>query len=152
MKRYLRCRLGQGDDSRLLCVMMRRSFGAESFTAFWQYWNPVYGYCLYRLCYRPLHRFLPRAVCVVATFAASGFLLHDLPFGWGVGLAVTDRIPFPFVTVWFVTIGLVVSFAEMLDLSLHHASFRSRVLVNAAHVFLPFVTTLVLSYVVYAIC
>ncbi len=42
------------------------------------------------------------------TFAASGFLLHDLPFGWWVRLIryfQGGAFPIPFVTLWFVLMG-----------------------------------------------
>ena len=149
LTRYIQHRLGQGDDLQLIAVMFRRSFGASSFTAFWQYWNPVYGYYLSRLCYRPLRAVLPRVFSVIATFATCGFLLHDLPCGWGIGFAVAHRVPFPFVTTWFAMIGIIVILAETIHMDLKALSFGARIVVNAMHVVVPFVITMVLAYTVY---
>jgi hypothetical protein len=146
---YVRRRLGEGDGITLLTVMIRRSFGASSFGEFWRYWNPLYGYYLYRLCYRPLRTFLPRFVCLVATFAFCGFILHDLPFGWSVGLAVANRIPFPFVTVWFVLIGIVVVIAEATSLNMAGTPFFVRASVNAGHLIVALVLTGFVVYLVY---
>ena len=45
--------------------MLRRSFGARSFAGFWQYWNPVFGYCLGRYIFVPLKRVSPPSVALV---------------------------------------------------------------------------------------
>jgi hypothetical protein len=105
---YVRRRLGgSGGDLSMLGRMFSRSFGAGSFAEFWRYWNPVYSFHLARYCYRPLHRRgMPQWMAVVATFAASGFFLHDLPFWWGVRALRTGSFPVPFVTVWFVIMAV----------------------------------------------
>ena len=145
LTRYLHHRLGRGNDLQLIGVMFRRSFGARSFTSFWQYWNPVYGYYLYRLFYRPLRAILPRAVCVIATFAVCGFLLHDLPFGWSIGFAIARKVPFPFVATWFTIIGIIVIVAETMHMDMKELSLSTRVLVNATHLVVPFVITMILT-------
>jgi hypothetical protein len=150
LEKYLRYRLGEGNDMTLLKVMVRRSFGASSFAGFWRYWNPLYGYYLDRLCYRPLRTFLPRFLCVIATFALCGFLLHDLPFGWSVGLLFVHRIPFPFITVWFVMIGIVVVTGEAVNFGMTDRPFAVRASLNTAHIILPFVLTIFIAYLAYA--
>ncbi len=38
-----------------LRIMLHRSLGARSFAAFWQHWNPIWGYALGRFAYaRPV--------------------------------------------------------------------------------------------------
>src|SRR5690348_16822353 len=80
LNQYLARRLGQG-SATMLRTWVVKALGAPSFTEFWQYWNPVYGYFLYYYAYRPLHRFLPRALAMWLTFVACGFVLHDA-LGW----------------------------------------------------------------------
>jgi hypothetical protein len=40
-------------DAKSLPNMLHRSFGAASFAAFWQYWNPIWGYGLGKYVYTP---------------------------------------------------------------------------------------------------
>jgi hypothetical protein len=114
---FIRKRLGCADnDFVLLQRMVSRSFGAGSFSRFWRYWNPVYSYYLGRFCYRPLRKMLPRPLAVVATFACSGFLLHDLPFWWGVTALKTRSIPVPFVALWFAVMAVLLLVGDRLRL------------------------------------
>ncbi len=105
--------------------MFVRSFGAKSFAAFWRYWNPVYHYYLYYWCYRPLRSFLPRPVALALTFAACGFLLHDLP-----------HLPFtgvPLITIWFSLLAVGVVAGELLRMDLSRRRFTVRVMVNVVY-------------------
>ena len=109
--------------------MLVRTFGAPSFDQFWRYWNPVYGYLYYR-CYRPLRRFFPRAVCVLLTFAASGFLLHDLPFGWWIRL-IRSIETVPFVTLWFCLMGALTLVSRALGWNMSSLPMWVRVTLNS---------------------
>lgn len=133
---YLRRRLaGPGGDLGMLGRMFSRSFGAGSFAEFWRYWNPVYSFHLDRYCYRPLRRRrVPRSLAVIATFAASGFILHDVPFWWGVRVLRTGTLPVPFVTVWFVAMAVFALVGERLHLSYATLPVVARVAINGTHI------------------
>ena len=131
--------------SRQLNEMLSRSFGAASFDRFWHYWNPVYGYALYYWCYRPLRRYLPRSVCVLLTFFASGFVLHDLPFGWWVRLIQyyqTGHLPIPFVALWFSLMGGLTLLSQGMKLDLAKCSFAVRASTNGGCILLALITAL----------
>ena len=119
---YIVRRLGiRSDDLRSLDKRQRaryflsrvffRPFTAPSLTLFWRYWNPVYGYYLSKYIYRPCRMILPHSICVLVTFAFSGFFLHDI-FGW---LANGQLTP-PYITTWFALIALGIVLSEKLDL------------------------------------
>ncbi len=108
--------------------MFSRAFTASDLTRFWQYWNPLGGYCLGYFCYAPLRRFAPRSLCLIVTFAVNGFL-HDLALLWPWGLARTERLPFPFpvFTLCLVMIALILLAAERYRLTLANLSSPMRV-------------------------
>jgi len=149
LERYLKYRLGSEYKVNPIGAMLRRSFGARSYTAFWQYWNPVYGYYLYRFCYRHLRSILPRNSSVIFTFAVCGFVLHDMPFGWLILAIVTGRFPFPFVAVWFTMIGITVTVSEAAHMDLRGASFPTRLIVNAIHIVISFIITMSFMRIIY---
>lgn len=138
---------GERDAAALLKKMFILSLGAESFREFWRYWNPVYGYFLYYYCYRPLRGLLPTPLCVIATFGASGFFLHDLPFGWWIRAIRMQRQPLPFVALWFLQIGLIVLLTDALNLTWRNQPLMVRALLNVGWVVLPFLSTLYLQAV-----
>lgn len=128
--------------------MFVRAFGAGSFDEFWRYWNPVYGYFLYYRCYRPLRRFLPRTLAILLTFAASGFLLHDLPFGWWVRalrFLQTGRFPIPFVALWFSLMGGVTLLTRALRLSLARQPLGVRATLNTAWILVTLLIALAIT-------
>ena len=127
--------------------MFRRSFGAGTPAEFWRYWNPVYGYYLYYRCYRPLRRWLARGPALLLTFAASGFLLHDLPFGWWVRVLKARSLLLPFVSLWFVLIGAAVLLTEALNVSYAGRPLAVRLAANALSILLPLALALWLSRV-----
>ncbi len=132
---FIRRRLGsEGGDLGQLKRMFGRSFGAGSLAGFWRYWNPVYAYYLDRFCYRPLRRWLPRPLAVLATFFCSGFLLHDLPVWWGVAALKTHSLPIPFVGLWFTLMAALTLVAEKLRLDYSVLPLGARVAVNASHI------------------
>lgn len=113
LTKYIEFRLGQGAWTQLR-NWLTRTWGAPSFSAFWRFWNPVYGYFLFYYCYRPLRRLIPRAPAVVITFLICGFVLHDV-LGWVMG----GKVHFPEMTLMFLLWGggVVVSDALLMDLS-----------------------------------
>jgi hypothetical protein len=90
---------------------------ARSFSEFWRFWNPVYGYVLLFFIYRPLRRHVPRPVAVYLAFLASGFLLHDLPFNLSADLFL-GRIGIPAVTLLFALFGALTLVGEALRVDL----------------------------------
>ncbi len=148
LTQFISKRLGDEQNAGVLLKrMFVLSFGAPSFREFWRYWNPVYGYFLFYYCYKPLRRTLPRAVCVVATFFVSGFVLHDLLFGWWIRAIRMESLQFPFVGIWFSLMGLLVLLTSALHLSWPGQPFMIRVLLNSACIVLAFLLALVLSSV-----
>ncbi len=146
LEQFITKRLGdQGEPLELLRRMFILSFGAASLREFWRYWNPVYGYFLNYYCYRPLRSVLPRPVCVLATFFVSGFVLHDLLFGWWIRAIRMQGLPFPFVGVWFALMGLFVVLTNALHPNWGNCSFTVRVLLNSACIVLAFLLALILS-------
>jgi hypothetical protein len=145
---YIERRLGSGVPLQQLRSMFTLSFGAGRPTEFWRYWNPVYGYYLYLWCYRPLHRWLPRGPALLLTFAASGFLFHDLPFGWWVRALSTRLLPLPFVSLWFVLIGIELLLSEALNVSYTARPFAVRLAVNALAILMPLAVAFWLSRVI----
>jgi hypothetical protein len=151
LKQFIEARLGkQTGEINMLKEMLVRSFGASSFHEFWRYWNPVYGYYLYYKCYKPLKKYLPRSLCVMLTFAASGFFLHDLPFGWWIRFIRyfdTGSFPLPFVTIWFSLMGAFTLITRALKVDVGGQKFAFRVIVNSLCTIVPFVITFVLTQV-----
>ncbi len=145
---FVQQRLGGGSDLDRLGRMFSRSFGAGSFTGFWRYWNPVYSYYLHRFCYRPLRRWLPRPLAFVATFACSGFFLHDLPFWWGVAALKTRSLPVPMVTLWFATMAVFALAEASLGVEYSALPFRARVALNVLRVAVAGLAALALATLV----
>ena len=128
LRQYLRFRLGSAGGGSAWFNFFLKPFGAASFAEFWRRWNPVYGYYLYYFCYRPLSRGLPRPLAMLITFAACGFLLHDLP-AW----LVTRRVLPPGATIAFVFFGVGAILGETLHMDLSRWPAWGRVIVNLAY-------------------
>lgn len=105
--------------------MLHQSLGAASFGGFWRYWNPLWGYYLGRYVHRPLRRFMPSALAVVATFVVSG-AIHDA----AVYLA-TGSTKFLF-TLWFGVLGTMVVVGSRRGLRYEFRVWPMRALTNIA--------------------
>lgn len=114
-------------DTGSLRAMLSRSFGARSFAAFWQHWNPIWGYALGRFVHAPVRRFAPAWVAVVTTFLVSG-LLHDIAATVGRG-SVTFV-----VTPWFLLLAIGVLVARATDMDLSRHPWWRRAVVNLTYV------------------
>lgn len=123
---YIERRLGRGATTQLRNVLVR-PLGASSFSQFWRYWNPVYGYFLSYYAYRPLRRVLPRPLAVWLTFVGCGFLLHDL-----VGWAWAGHACFPEVTAMFALFGVGAVLSDALRVDLARYPFAVRAFANAS--------------------
>lgn len=106
--------------------MMRRAFGARSFAGFWQYWNPIFGYCLGTFVFSPLKKVLPSSVALILTFLVTG-IVHDL-----VTMAVRQDVAFLF-TPWFFFLGIGVVLGKVADMDIAASSWTVRVAVNLAY-------------------
>jgi hypothetical protein len=146
LKQFIELRLGkQTSEINMLKEMLVLSFGTNSFHEFWRYWNPVYGYYLYYKCYKPLQKYLPQYLCVILTFAASGFFLHDLPFGWWIRFIrffQTGDFPLPFVTIWFSLMGVITLITRVVKVDIKEQKFIFRVMVNSICIIVPFAIAL----------
>ena len=92
--------------------MLHRSLGAGSFAAFWQYWNPIFGYYLAKYVDSPLRRIVPRSIALVLTFAICG-ALHDVA-----ATAVRGSVGFFCTTMFFFFgVGVLVGRWAGLDFS-----------------------------------
>jgi hypothetical protein len=123
--KYERRRLGNpGTQWEGIAYSVRRSFGASSFGGFWRYWNPLFSYFLYYLCYKPLSHYLPRSLAVLLTFLVSG-AIHDL-----VASLVTLK-PFILFTPVFLVFGLLVCGEEQLGWSFKGMPFWLRASIHS---------------------
>jgi hypothetical protein len=107
--------------------MLRRSFGAPSFAGFWRHWNPVRGYWLARLAFRPARRWVPREAAVVWTFAVSGFA-HDLVI---IGVRRSFVLIF---TPWFLLVGAGVIAGARAGMDLSRLPWLARAVVHVGFI------------------
>lgn len=110
------------------------ALGAGSFRGFWQHWNPLYGALLQTLVYQPLRPLVGRSAAGLLTFAASGWLLHDLPVNLVVHGASPSRWWPPIVTVSFVLCSLLSQAGDRLGLRYASWPAAARMLANLAQV------------------
>ena len=117
--------LGASDSMK---NMLSRSFGASSFPAFWNHWNPIWGYYLSRNVLRPLANFLPIYLATFTTFLFSG-ALHDI------AVSIVKWKIILFFTPWFGLMGLIVIFSKWAGISYGQVSWPVRALTNASFIF-----------------
>ncbi len=109
--------------SKSLRNNLQRALGAKNFSAFWNFWNPVFGYYLGGKVFKPLKKMLPSALAVVLTFIFSG-LIHDL-----ITTLVRGRLSL-FFSVWFLLMGTAVAMSKRLDYDLSGQKWIFRACVN----------------------
>ena len=78
-----------------------RSLGSKNFSTFWNYWNPIFGYYLGKLVFKPLKRIFPVTISLLLTLIFCG-LIHDT-----VTTIFRGKISF-FFSIWFLFMGLAV--------------------------------------------
>lgn len=140
--RYLKFRLGPGTPGVMVWNMLARSFTAPSLRAFWWNWNPGYGYYLLTYCYQPLRKVFPHSISVLFTFLACGFFLHDILYLVPMVLAGEESLPIPFVTCWFLLIGIGVAVTETLRVNFSRVRPSYRVPIHLGFL----ATTFALTY------
>jgi uncharacterized membrane protein len=106
--------------------MLQRSFGARSFAGFWQYWNPIFGYCLGKYVFWPLKKVFPSYISLILTFVVTG-VIHDL-----VTIAVRQDVAFLF-TPWFFFLGIGVVLGKAARMDLATSSWAVRAAVNSTY-------------------
>ncbi|MCQ0111700.1 hypothetical protein [Zhouia amylolytica] len=121
--------------------MLYRSFGAKNFGVFWHYWNPIFGYYLGKLVFKPLRRYMPARLSLVFTFVFCGFI-HDL-----VVLSIRGRMSY-FFMIWFLFMAVGVLISRWLKHDLSRLPWLFRATYNLSYIGLTFYTA---SYVDYAI-
>ena len=113
--------------------MLIRSFGASSFEKFWWYWNPIWGFYLYKFFQRPASRFVPKSIALIYTFLMSG-LIHDVPMLISKGTMI--------FTPWFGVMSLVILLTRNLELNLNGYHWLVRAFVNILFVLISLVLAL----------
>jgi len=102
---------------------LQRSLGAKNFSAFWNFWNPIFGYYLGTKIFKPLKRELPAGFAVVLTFVFCG-LVHDL-----VTTLIRGKLSL-FFSVWFLLMGTAVTISKFLNYDLSNKKWIFRALMN----------------------
>lgn len=109
--------------SNSLRNMLYRSLGAGSFSLFWKYWNPIWGFYLGKLIFKPLKEILSPAISLILTFVFSG-LLHDsviMLVKWKLTLILTP---------WFLLMGLWVVISEYFKFDFTKYTWIIRAFIN----------------------
>lgn len=109
--------------SKSLRNNLYRSLGAKNFAAFWNFWNPIFGYYLGTKIFKPLKKILPVAVALILTFIICG-LVHDL-----VTTLVRKQLSL-FFSVWFSLMGTVVVVTKAINYNLSQKSWFIRASAN----------------------
>jgi len=107
--------------------MFYRSLGSEQFSGFWHYWNPIWGYYLGKLIFKPLRKKFTKNVAIVFTFLISG-LIHDL-----VVSVIFLKIVI-FITPWFVLMSLCLLLSDQLGIRIKSPMWFYRALINVCYI------------------
>ncbi len=102
---------------------LERSLGANNFSTFWNFWNPIFGYYLGTKIFRPLKKFVPTWLSLVITFIFCG-LIHDV-----VTTVLRRKISLYF-TVWFLLMGIVVLISKQIKYDLSNQKWIFRASIN----------------------
>ena len=115
-----------------------RSLGAKNFSAFWNFWNPIFGYYLGKYIFKPLKRIFPVEIALVFTFIFSG-LIHD-----GVTTIFRGKISL-FFTFWFSIMALAVLITKYLKHNFKKRGWIFRALANLSIIGLCLLITIYLK-------
>lgn len=124
-------------SSKSLRNNLYRSIGAKNFSAFWNYWNPIFGYYLGRFIFKPLKKVFPVALSLILTFIFCG-LIHD-----AVTTIYRGRISF-FFTIWFLIMGVAVLTTKYFRHNFSKQSWIFRAFINLSILVSCFVAALYL--------
>jgi D-alanyl-lipoteichoic acid acyltransferase DltB (MBOAT superfamily) len=109
-----------------LTSMLKRSLGARSFAAFWQHWNPIFGFCLGKYVYAPLKTTFSAGISLSLTFVVCG-LIHDL-----VIMAVRQDVAFIF-TPWFFLLGVGVVLSQRAKMDFAQYPWAVRAMIHLTY-------------------
>lgn len=87
---------------------LHKSLGAKNFSAFWNFWNPIFGYYLGTKIFKPLKRVFPPAFSLILTFVFCGFV-HDM-----VTTLIRQKISL-FFSVWFLLMAVFVVASKQIN-------------------------------------
>ncbi len=102
---------------------LNRSLGAKNFSAFWNFWNPIFGYYLGTKIFKPLKKIFPVTLAVVFTFIFCG-LIHDL-----VTTLFRNKLSL-FFSVWFLLMGIAVAITQYINYDLSQKQWIFRAAIN----------------------
>ena len=102
---------------------LERSLGANNFSTFWNFWNPIFGYYLGTKIFRPLKKIFPTGFSLVLAFVFCG-LIHDL-----VTTVIRGEISL-FFAVWFLLMGICVVISKGINYNLSNRKWIFRALIN----------------------
>ena len=135
LNEYIRKRNGVPIGSaKSLQNNLYRSLGAKNFSAFWNYWNPIFGYCLGKYVFKPLKKEIPVVIALLCTFICCG-LMHDL-----ITTIYRAKISL-FFTIWFTIMGFAVLITKYLKHDFSKQKWIFRALVNLSIISLCFLIT-----------
>lgn len=140
LEKYIEYRTGEKSVSRIIRSMVLKPFMAPSLRSFWKYWNPGYGYFLLYFCYKPLRKVFPHWVSLWITFFTCG-MLHDIFYIFPLMIMNNGNMPIPFVTTWFVLIGLGIIVTDYLGINFIKIRPRFRFLLHLGFLGLTFYAT-----------
>lgn len=140
LDRHLARRLGPGSAPRMALNMVTRAFTVPSLRSFWRYWNAGFHFYLLYFCYRPLRRFLGHGPSLLLTFAICGFA-HDVVIVLPASLMDSGKVPYPFMTLWFLLIGASILAADRFGLAFRALPPWLRVLVHVTFLAATFAIT-----------
>lgn len=124
--------------SRSLQYNLQRSLGAKNFSAFWNFWNPIFGYYLGTKIFKPLKRVFPITISLILTFIFCG-MVHDL-----VTTLVRVKLSL-FFSVWFFLMGIAVVAAKYINYDLSGKKWLCRVTMNIVIIGLCLLLTILLN-------
>ncbi|MGJ1303532.1 acyltransferase [Vaginella massiliensis] len=109
--------------SKSLQYNLQRSLGAKNFSAFWNFWNPIFGYYLGTKVFKPLKRIFPIAISLILTFIFCG-MVHDL-----VTTLLRGKLSLLF-SVWFFFMGIAVVVTKYINYDLSRKKWLYRATMN----------------------
>lgn len=124
LTQYIKKRNGVSvGNSRSLRNNLYRSLGSKNFSTFWNYWNPIFGYYLGKLIFKPLKNIFPVQIALLFTFIFCG-LVHD-----AVTTIFRGKLSF-FFSIWFLFMGLAVIITRILKHNFSNQSWIARAVIN----------------------
>lgn len=109
--------------SKSLQYNLQRSLGAKNFSAFWNFWNPIFGYYLGTKVFKPLKRIFPIAISLILTFIFCG-MVHDL-----VTTLLRGKLSLLF-SVWFFFMVIAVVVTKYINYDLSRKKWLYRATMN----------------------